>query len=267
MAPGVTGPSLVVVVLSCGDLGAEVAERLNTVHGVSRVCLVTAPYRQPHRTLAGKIRHVWRTQGPIGFARILGSRFGSRGATGDASERRLDPSIPQLHVVDFHAPEAIAEIAALGADLGVLAGTYILRESVFSLPRLGSINIHSGKAPQYRGAAPGFWELYNGEHEVGITIHRVTATLDAGHILRQETFPLDPAPVEDPMDYLERYRREVLRPEGVRLVAETVASLAAGTAVERRQDPTGARTYRSPDRTAVRMLRRRVAARRRAPRP
>jgi methionyl-tRNA formyltransferase len=150
----------------------------------------------------------------------------------------------------------------LKADLGVVAGTYILRESVFALPRLGSINLHSGKAPEYRGAAPAFWELYNGEREVGITIHRVTAALDAGHILRQETFPLDPAPVEDPMAYLERYRREVLRPQGVRLVAETVAALADGTVVERPQDPARARTYRTPDLAAARELRRRVARRR-----
>lgn len=254
---------MVVVVLACGDLGAEVAARLSHVPGVARVSLVTAPYRQPHRTLTGKIKHVWRTQGPAGFVRILASRLGARGAPEQATDPRLDPRISQLHVTDFHAPHAVAQIAALAADLGVIAGTYILRESVFSLPRLGSINIHSGKAPQYRGAAPGFWELYNGETEVGITIHRVTAALDAGHILRQETFPLDPTPPEDPMTYLERYRREVLRPEAVRLVAETVASLANGTSSEWPQDPRAARMYRTPDRAAVRTLRRRVAARRR----
>src|SRR5438093_2959716 len=196
---------LAVVVLTCGDLGGEVAERLNAVPGVSHVSLVTAPYRQPRRTLAGKIRHVWRTQGPVGFGRILAARLRARTESEDGSQRRLDPAITQLHVVEFDAPDAIAQIRSLRADLGVVAGTYVLCESVFALPRLGSINLHSGKAPEYRGAAPGFWELYNGEPEVGITIHRVTATLDAGHILRQETFPLDPAPAGDPIAYLERY--------------------------------------------------------------
>jgi len=231
------------------------------VPGVSHVSLVTAPYRQPRRTLSGKIQHVWRTQGLMGFARILGSRLGLGSARGKALQRPLDPAITQLHVESFDAPEAIARIRALGADLGVVAGTYILPESVFTLPRLGSINLHSGKAPEYRGAAPGFWELYNGEVEVGITIHRVTASLDAGHVLRQEMFALDPAPEEDPIAYLERYRREVLRPEGVRLVAETVASLADGTVVEWPQDRCKARMYRTPDRAAMRELRRRVAAR------
>jgi len=74
--------------------------------------------------------------------------------------------------------------------------------------------------------------------------------------------PVTEYPVEDPMAYLERYRRELLRPESVRLVAETVGSLIDGTAVERPQDPRKARMYRTPDRAAIRELRRRVAARR-----
>jgi hypothetical protein len=65
------------------------------------------------------------------------------------------------------------------------------------------------------------------------------------------------------MTYLERYRREILRPNGVRLVAETVAALAEGKAVERPQDSSQARTYRTPDLAAIRELRRRVACRRR----
>ena len=136
---------------------------------------------------------------------------------------------------------------------------------MFSIPRLGAINLHSGKAPTYRGAAPAFWELFNGEHEVGITIHRVTAELDAGTILIQETFPLDPAPAGDPLAYLERYRAEVLEPHGIRLVAEAVGRIAAGTAVDTPQDTTQARTWRSPNHAAVRELRRRVRERRKAP--
>ena len=141
-----------VVVLICGDLGADVAERLRAVPGVSHVSLVIAPYRQPRRTLTGKFRHVWRMQGPVGLARILGARLGLQAASEEVCPWSLDPGITQLHVEDFDAPEAIAQIRSLGADLGVVAGTYILRESVFALPRLGSINLHSGKAPEYRGA-------------------------------------------------------------------------------------------------------------------
>ncbi len=42
------------------------------------------------------------------------------------------------------------------ADLGILYGTNIIRPSVFSIPRMGSINIHQGLAPYYRGGRPYF---------------------------------------------------------------------------------------------------------------
>jgi len=252
-----------VAVLSCGDLGAAVAREIGRVPGVGSVALVTAPYVRQPLSLVGKIRHVYRTQGTAGLVAVLAARIrGGHAPPPQNTNGAVESGVERHHFPDFHDPDCLAALRAFEPDLGVVAGTYILKEAVFSIPRLGSINLHSGKAPEYRGAAPGFWELYNGELEVGVTIHWVTAALDAGHILRQETFPLDPAPVEDPMAYLERYRRELLRPESVRLVAETVGSLIDGTAVERPQDPRKARMYRTPDRAAIRELRRRVAARR-----
>ncbi|HEY2806660.1 MAG TPA: formyltransferase family protein [Gemmatimonadales bacterium] len=250
-----------VMVLTCGDLGYEVAGQLVGVPGVARVTLVTAPYRQPRRTFTGKLKHVWRTQGAAGFWRIAAARFGRPDMAHDESPP-LPAGVQHLDVPEFHDAAALEQLRALAPDLGVVAGTYILKESLFGIPRLGSINLHSGKAPEYRGAAPAFWELHNGEPEVGITIHRVTAALDAGHILRQECFPLDTAPSEDPVEYLDRFRREVLRPNGVRLMRAAVADIAAGAVKETPQDMSKARTYRSPDRAAMKELRRRVAGRR-----
>ena len=143
----------------------------------------------------------------------------------------------------------------------MVVGTYILRDGANDIPRYGSINLHSGKTPHYRGSAPAFWEMYNGETEIGITIHRVAA-LDAGDVLKQETFPLDSAPADDPMIYIERYRREVLRPHGIRMLVETVRDIAACAACPCAQDHRLARTYLSPAYRDVRELRSRVRRRR-----
>jgi methionyl-tRNA formyltransferase len=128
---------------------------------------------------------------------------------------------------------------------------------------MGCITLHTGKAPEYRGAAPAFWELYNGETDIGVTVHEVTADLDAGRILAQESFPLDSAPAGDPMDYVLSIRDEVLLPNGVRMLAEGVGAIARGTAEWSTQDPTNARTYRTPEYRAKRELAKRVARRRR----
>ncbi len=175
----------------------------------------------------------------------------------------LDARVGRHYFGDFHSEECLDRVRRLAPDLGVVAGTAALSEVLFAIPRLGSINLHIGKAPEYRSAAPGFWELYNGESEVGITIHRVAKELDAGDIWLQETFPLDPAPAGDPLAYVERYRKEVLQPEGVRMLATAVSGIARAQLTPSIQDPSRAKTYRTPDYQTKRALRRRVALRRR----
>ncbi len=254
--------------LSCGDLGLEVANRLQAEPVVRQVLVVTAPSLRRPRSLRQKVRLVRRAEGLRGLAavplrkarRLTFDRLRS-GSPEPAIE--LESGIEWLRFGDFESPECTEAIREWSPDLGVIAGTYILSADVFGIPRLGSINLHSGKAPEYRGAAPAFWELYNGESSVGITIHRVVADVDAGAVLRQESFPLEPAPDTDPIAYLERYRRTVLRPNGVRMLVAAVGDIARGATRESDQDSTRAKTYRTPDYAAVRELRRRVAARRR----
>lgn len=179
--------------------------------------MITAPYRQRRLSTVGKIRHVYRTQGGLGLAAVTADRLMRplRGRGGEAGAGvtvdAIHPAIAHPHFPDFHDPACLLALRRLEPDLGVIAGTYILQESVFGVPRLGSINLHSGKVPEYRGAAPAFWELYNGETHVGITIHKVAAALDAGDVLLQELFSLDPAPEGDALAYVAVSRRTAER--------------------------------------------------------
>jgi methionyl-tRNA formyltransferase len=256
----------VVVVLSCGGLGVEVANRLQDLEHVDAVTLVTAPYRT--RTPRGLEKLIWayRHEGPVGFLAACLRRLRKPAVTGDPRPGRtedLASGIDHHHVSDFHAPECLGLLESLEPDLGVLAGVYILKEEVFRIPRLGSINLHTGKVPEYRGSAPAFWELYNGETEVGVTVHQVTERLDAGTVIRQRLFPLDPKPEGDPLEYVRRYRREVLVPNGVDLLVASVHDILTGRANPRPQDHREARTYRLPEHKHKKELRRRVRQRRR----
>ena len=98
--------------------------------------------------------------------------------------------IPVFEVEDDHAEETRRHLRAANADLGVIYGTNIIKETVFSIPTLGSINLHQGLAPYYRGGPPVFWELFNDEKEIGITVHFVAAKVDSGDIVLQSTVPL-----------------------------------------------------------------------------
>jgi len=257
-----------VVVLSCGELGFEVADRLRKLNKIRTVSLLTTPYKRKQHGFYGKVLHVYRMEGWMGFTCILRRKMirllcpGSNHDEASSQVASLNPSIRHFRFTNFHDDECLETLKELQPDLGVIAGTYILKEKVFEIPHLGSINLHSGKAPEYRGAAPAFWELYNGESHVGITIHKVTARLDSGGILMQELFPIENAPKGDPMKYLENYRKHVLRPNGIRMLAETVARIGDGTIEPWTQNHSKAMTYRTPDYKAIQELQRRVTKRR-----
>lgn len=253
-----------IVLFACGRLGFEAASALRRLPEVAELVVVHAPYQTKQRTGLDRLRHLVRYNSPTRLLATAANR-----AVSSSWGRRKDDD-PLVHdegvisVADFHDDDCIRAVTEFSPDLGVIVGTYILKPEIFSIPRLGSINLHTGRAPHYRGAAPAFWELFNGEERVGITIHRVAEQVDAGGILRQETFPFDTAPSGNPLSYIEEYRRTVLRPNGIRLLAETVSAIARGTIQEQPQDDTKARTYRMPDWKQVKEMKRRVARRRRS---
>ena len=253
-----------VVVFSCGSLGVKAAERILLIPGVSGVSLVRAPYRTVVRQPTDKLARALCYSGIRGVTRAVWHfiREDAASSTEVTPLGHVPKGINVLEVADFHDPDCIEAIRRLDADLGVIVGTYILKPVVYDIPRLGSINLHTGKAPEYRGSAPGFWEMYNGERSVGVTVHRVEPSVDSGPILRQEVMAFDPAPPGDPLVYIRRFRAEQLEPAGLRLLAEAVADIVNNRVVEVAQDPANAHTYRMPTHRQKAELRRRVRGRR-----
>lgn len=82
-------------------------------------------------------------------------------------------------------------VSKLSVDLIVMAGyNQILGPEFLSLPSDGTINLHGGKLPSYRGASTLNWMIINGEKKGGIAIHYVDESIDTGPIIRQETFEI-----------------------------------------------------------------------------
>ncbi|MDQ3136142.1 MAG: hypothetical protein M3Q93_00970 [Gemmatimonadota bacterium] len=254
-----------VVVLTSGAIGVEVAARLARLAEVQSLTVVTTRVAPRPQSALQKARVILRHDGPGGLARAAVERLArTRGGTrvADLVGARC-PGIAHLHCEDLHAAASRDRLQGLEPDLGVVAGTYVLRPEVFGIPRLGCLNLHLGQAPEFRGSSPGFYELLEGVPRVGVTVHRVTAALDGGAILAQEVFPLDLAPPGDPLEFLRNYQRETLLPNGARMMAEVVAGLSRGPVAEQHQDTARARTRRRATWRQKRELRRVVEARRR----
>jgi folate-dependent phosphoribosylglycinamide formyltransferase PurN len=179
-------------------------------------------------------------------------------------ELAAEHAIP-IHFVDnYHTEHSRALMEAADSDLGIVLGTNILRESVFSIPRLGSINLHQGLAPYYRGGPSIFWELSNGEREVGLTIHYVASKVDTGDIIVQRTVPLeyDYSYQLDYEAFIDDYRQQLKMPSAS-LIAEAVQMISDGTATPRPQDASLGKRYKLPVKSEKDQLRGLLRERRR----
>jgi peptidoglycan/xylan/chitin deacetylase (PgdA/CDA1 family) len=161
------------------------------------------------------------------------------------------PNVAFVSTLDIHGDDALASIRGFAPDVGLSLATPILKEALFSIPRLGTLNLHKGKLPDYRGMPPAFWELWNGETQIGCTIHHINAGLDKGDIVAQTTIPR------------QRYStlkglQLTLDEVGIDLTVEAVKTVLAGEARSQPQPP-GGRTYTKPTLEQVAVLRRRLA--------
>lgn len=99
--------------------------------------------------------------------------------------------VPTITVPNINAPECVQFVRSLAPDLLAVCGTNVIKPEVFTLARLGAVNIHTGITPDYRSADPIFWAIYHREpHKVGVTIHFVDQGIDTGAIIHQQSVPL-----------------------------------------------------------------------------
>jgi folate-dependent phosphoribosylglycinamide formyltransferase PurN len=102
-----------------------------------------------------------------------------------ARQRGLEKISDRIHFVpDIHAPNVLEQVCALKPDLGLIYGSPILKPELFDIPSLGTLGIHHGKVPEYRGNKTTFWAMYNGENVAGVTIQKVNSGLDTGSIVK-----------------------------------------------------------------------------------
>ena len=151
---------------------------------------------------------------------------GQKTTAGPMKARALAAGLPLLQPERLKDPSFLDALAALRADLGVVAAYgKILTDAVLATPRLGLINVHASLLPRYRGAAPVHRAVIAGETETGVTIMRVVKALDAGPMLAKVTRPIGP---DDTSDEVERDLGSL----GAGLLVSTIEALADNRAGE-----------------------------------
>jgi methionyl-tRNA formyltransferase len=133
-------------------------------------------------------------------------------------ECALKNNIPVLQPTNLKAPEFIEELRSYQANLQIVVAFRMLPEVVWSMPGLGSFNLHGSLLPQYRGAAPINWAIINGEKETGVTTFFLKHAIDTGTIIFQ-----DQESIHEDDDVGSLYER--LMGKGAALVLKTVNAI------------------------------------------
>ncbi len=82
-------------------------------------------------------------------------------------------------------------LKSLNPDVLVLHQAPILPRDIFSIPRLGTLNIHPSLLPKYRGSNPYFWMYMNMDMTAGVTLHYIDDNIDTGDIVAQRQYEIE----------------------------------------------------------------------------
>ena len=126
--------------------------------------------------------------------------------------------LPLLQPEKLKDEEFLKALAAWKADLFVVVGFRMLPEVVWTMPRLGTFNLHAALLPQYRGAAPINWAVINGENISGVTTFMIDHKIDTGGIILRSECHIEPTDTAGDL-------HDKLMELGSTLVVETVEGL------------------------------------------
>jgi len=98
----------------------------------------------------------------------------------------VEQGIPLLQPEKLKDPEFLRTLGEWNPDLIVVVAFRMLPKEVWSMPRLGTFNLHAALLPQYRGAAPINWAIINGERMSGVTTFMIDENIDTGNVIYRE---------------------------------------------------------------------------------
>jgi methionyl-tRNA formyltransferase len=135
-------------------------------------------------------------RGRVCLQALLASRHHIAGVVAAGGDAELE-ALCRSHAIPVHVephpntPAFAHQLASLDADVFVCSGyNRILRPLIFTIPPRGTLNLHGGRLPEYRGAAPINWQIINGEAVGGCCILFMDEGIDTGPIARQELYSI-----------------------------------------------------------------------------
>lgn len=126
----------------------------------------------------------------------------------------------------------IEQLKALEPDLMIVVAFRMLPKRVWSIPSLGTFNLHASLLPDYRGAAPINWAIINQEKYSGVTSFFINEEIDTGAILLQEKVEIQEQETAGSL-------HDKLAKKGSALICKTIKGILEGTINPQKQEIKG----------------------------
>ncbi|MBT3410829.1 MAG: formyl transferase [Halieaceae bacterium] len=156
-----------------------------------------------------------------GFSRLLSEPV--------SIENNINSTASLARVTSF-SPELIVSIRYGG----------ILKDPLIAMPKMGVINLHSGRLPQYRGVMASFWAMLSGDEALGTTLHTIDdGSIDTGRVIASTSAVLDreKSYLGNVLDLYE---------SGVEILVQAIAALASGETLSCIEQQQGGSYYSFP---------------------
>jgi methionyl-tRNA formyltransferase len=140
-----------------------------------------------------------------------------------------------LTVPDLNHHKALAYLYQVQPDLIIYAGGGILRRQFLAIPKIGTLNAHSGPLPHFRGMNAVEWTVFYGINPM-ITTHFIDSGIDTGPILERVQVKVDEG------DTLVKVRGKAIV-LGAQSILKTLPILESGNYQPVTQEPNGGRQF------------------------
>ena len=137
----------------------------------------------------------------------------------------VNGAVARLETTSPNTPEVEAFIRRAAPDIVIARCKFLLKESIFSIPRDGTFVLHPGICPEYRNAHGCFWALAERDTErVGATLLRIDRGIDTGPVFGYFRTAID----EAAESHIRIQSRVVY--DNLDAIAERLLAIHAGTA-------------------------------------
>ena len=193
-----------VMLCSCGPINTCLVNSIANHHPIRHVFRVVWTDCRPSSSRWSTVARAPVRAAQRGLRRRFYNRFLARIELQAVRQLTDEGRLPSCNVpfsavdhLNVNSKEFAQSLRALEPDFLLVSACPLLKPEIFEIPRLGTINVHRGIAPKYRGDRTIFWPLYYQDFEhVGITLHLIDRGIDTGPVLAYGFPELRPSDTE-----------------------------------------------------------------------